>query len=173
MMTKMKRKNSHVIIIREAHKDDAIIIKKIVESVAAEKYYAVQEHSREDWNSAIKEINERKGLIIIAEANGNPAGMAYIVPGKFKKNKHVGFLGISIFKTFRRISAGTALMGYILDWSKKQKELEKISLTVFSTNKAAINLYKKFGFEIEGISKKQFKIAGKYVDEVIMGKILN
>jgi RimJ/RimL family protein N-acetyltransferase len=50
--------------------------------------------------------------------------------------------------------------------------LEKISLTVFSTNKPAISLYRKLGFEVEGISKKQYKIEGKYVDEVTMGKFL-
>jgi len=55
---------------------------------------------------------------------------------------------------------------------KKQKGLEKISLTVFSTNEAAINLYRKFGFQIEGISKRQYKIEGKYVDETIMEKFL-
>lgn len=40
-------------------------------------------------------------------------------------------------------------------------DTEKTSLTVFSTNKAAINLHRKFGFEIEGISKNQFRIEGK------------
>ena len=39
-------------------------------------------------------------------------------------------------------------------------------------NKAAINMYRKFGFEIEGICKRQFKIDEKYVDEIIMGKFL-
>jgi RimJ/RimL family protein N-acetyltransferase len=98
--------------------------------------------------------------------------MAHIVRGKFEKNRHVGSLGITILKDFRRIGIGTAMMVRLIEWAKKQEDLEKISLTVFSTNKAAINLYGKFGFKIEGKSKKQYKIDGKYVDE-ITGKILD
>ncbi|HEU12758.1 MAG TPA: GNAT family N-acetyltransferase, partial [Euryarchaeota archaeon] len=45
-------------------------------------------------------------------------------------------------------------------------------LEVFSTNVNAIELYKKLGFEIEGIRKKQFKIEGNYVDDVLMAKFL-
>ena len=99
--------------------------------------------------------------------------MAHLVRGKFEKNKHVGFLGISILKEFRKIGIGTAMMKYIMEWARRQKGLEKVSLTVFSTNEAAINLYRTFGFQIEGISKKQYKIEGKYIDETIMGKFLD
>jgi hypothetical protein len=67
---------------------------------------------------------------------------------------------------------GTAMMNHIIGWAEKQKGLEKISLAVFSTNKAAISLYRKFGFKIEGVSERQYKIEGKYVDDITMGKFL-
>jgi RimJ/RimL family protein N-acetyltransferase len=75
-------------------------------------------------------------------------------------------------KKFRGLGIGLAMMDYLIEWARKQEGLEKISLTVFSTNKPAINLYQKFGFKIEGISRKQYKIEGKYVDDIIMGKFL-
>jgi RimJ/RimL family protein N-acetyltransferase len=50
--------------------------------------------------------------------------------------------------------------------------LENISLRVFSTNKRAIGLYQKFGFESEGAIKRQYKLEGEYVDEVFMRKFL-
>ena len=164
--------NGRRVTVREANEDDALAIKNIVNSVASEKYYVVPERSREDWDEAIREIKNRKGLIIVAEANDRIVGMAYLVRGKFEKNKHVGFLGISVLKGKRGIGVGEAMMKYMMEWSQQQDELEKISLTVFSTNKAAINLYRKFGFEIEGINKKQYKIEGKYIDEIMMGKFL-
>ena len=171
----MKRyllKSGQAITVREANEDDAVAIKNIVNGVASEKYYVVPERSREDWDEAIREIKNRKGLIIVAQFDGKTVGMAHLVGGKFDKNKHVGFLGISILRGFRRIGVGTAVMNYTIEWAKKQKGLEKISLTVFSTNNTAINLYRKFGFEIEGMSKKQYKIEGKYIDEIVMGKFL-
>jgi len=41
--------------------------------------------------------------------------MAHLVRGKFTKNKHVGFLGISVLKEFRRIGIGEAMMNYIIE----------------------------------------------------------
>jgi RimJ/RimL family protein N-acetyltransferase len=165
-------KSGQAVTVIEANKDDAVAIKNIVNSVASEKYYVVPERSREDWDEAIREIKNRKGLIIIAQANEKTVGMAHLVRGKFEKNKHVAFLGIIISKEFRRIGVGTAMMNYIMEWAKKQKGLEKISLTAFSTNETAINLYRTFGFETEGTSKKQYKIEGKHIDEIIMGEFL-
>lgn len=39
-------------------------------------------------------------------------------------------------------------------------------------NKAAIGLYKKIGFKIEGLKEKSLIVDRKYVDEYYMGKIL-
>jgi RimJ/RimL family protein N-acetyltransferase len=98
--------------------------------------------------------------------------MATLTRGRLEKNKHTAQLGIIILKGFRRMHIGTALMNHLIGWARKQEGLEKISLTVFSTNKPATKLYQKFGFRTEGVSKRQYKIEGKYVDDIIMGKFL-
>jgi RimJ/RimL family protein N-acetyltransferase len=166
-------KNGQAITIREARENDAAAITSVIDSVASEKYYIVPERSREDWDEAIREIKKRNSLIIIAQVNQQTVGMACLTRGKFEKNKHVGFLGITILKDFRGVGIGNAIMKYIVEWAKLQEALEKISLTVFSTNKPAIELYKKFGFKIEGVSKKQYRIEETYIDDVIMAKFLD
>jgi len=148
--------------ISEAIETDTTAIRDIVNSIAAEKYYVVPEHSREDWDETIIDIKSNKGLIIVAQVNANIVGMATLARGRLEKNKHTAQLGIVILKKFRGLGIGIAMMDYLIEWTRKQEGLEKISLTVFSTNKPAINLYQKFGFKIEG----------KYVDDIIMGKFL-
>jgi ribosomal protein S18 acetylase RimI-like enzyme len=81
-------------------------------------------------------------------------------------SQHAVDLGINIIGDFRRIGIGKAMMDYMIGWAK-EKGYEKITLSVFSTNQRAINLYKKFGFKIEGM-KKKYMINGKYADEVLM-----
>ncbi|MBX5327751.1 MAG: GNAT family N-acetyltransferase [Candidatus Bathyarchaeota archaeon] len=152
-MNKASAKKKEPVTIREAEEADALEIKSVVNSVAAEKYYIIPEDSREDWRETIKEIKKRKGLIIIAQVKDKIVGMAYLVRGKFEKNKHVTSLGITILKNYRRMGIGTAMMNHLLEWSQKQEGLEKITLEVFSTNKPAINLYHKLGFKIEGVKK--------------------
>jgi RimJ/RimL family protein N-acetyltransferase len=158
--------------LRDAGEKDAETIKDIVNSVASEKWYVVPESSREDWDKTIREIRDRKGRVIVAEVDNKTVGMAYVVGGKFEKDRHVAFLGVAILREYRNMGIGTAIMKQLVEWAKSQSTLEKISLTVFSTNVPAINLYRKFGFEVEGISKRQYRIEGQYADEITMGKFL-
>ena len=79
---------------------------------------------------------------------------------------------MNIVKGHREKGVGTAVMRYVLDWAKDNK-LEKITLSVFSNNSRAINLYEKFGFQTVGVRRKQYIIQGNYVDEVIMEKVVS
>ncbi|MBS7632006.1 GNAT family N-acetyltransferase [Candidatus Bathyarchaeota archaeon] len=166
-------KNGKTLTVREADERDAKAITHIIDSVAAERIYLDIDRSREDWDEAIREVRKREGITIIAETNGKAVGMAHLVKGKYEKNRHVAFLGMSVAKKYRGRGFGTAMMNYLLEWTEKQRGLEKISLSTFSTNLPAMKLYRKFGFKIEGRSRRQYKICGKYVDEITMGKFLS
>jgi RimJ/RimL family protein N-acetyltransferase len=48
----------------------------------------------------------------------------------------------------------------------------KIELTVNPVQKAAVRLYRKYGFKQAGRTKKALKIDGKYYDELFMEKFL-
>jgi RimJ/RimL family protein N-acetyltransferase len=169
MQMKRSRRSRILFGVREAVGKDAVSIGDVVNRVASERIYVVPESSRENW----REIKGRKGSIIVARTDGKIVGMAYLVRGKFEKDRHVAFLGISVLKEFRGVGIGAGLIDKLMKWAEKQPGLEKISLTVFSTNRPAINLYRKFGFQEEGVSKRQYRINGKYVDEVTMSKFLS
>ncbi len=52
--------------------------------------------------------------------------------------------------------------------------MKKISLQVLETNEKAINLYKKLGFEVEGVLKNDKRLLdGKYYNTVVMGRFTN
>jgi len=68
---------------------------------------------------------------------------------------------------------GTAITERVLDIAKKHG-LRRISLEVIEPNRAAVRLYEKVGFKIEGrLIESFFGIDGKYYDSLIMGKMLN
>lgn len=89
-----------------------------------------------------------------------------------RKMSHVRSLSMAVIDGYREIGVGRALVEYAIDWARKSKGVEKISLSVFSSNERAIELYKKFGFQIEGVLTRQFLLDGKYVDEVQMGRLM-
>ena len=56
--------------------------------------------------------------------------------------------------------------------ARKKREIEKIELEVYESNKVAQRIYHKIGFETEGIKKKSKKHKDKYEDVIIMGLLL-
>ncbi len=72
---------------------------------------------------------------------------------------HVGVLRISVLAAYRGHKIGTSLMEQALQ-SAKESGLRRIELCVDPNNESAIRLYKKFGFEVEGV-KRHFYFDGK------------
>ena len=165
-------KDGRIVIIREANEEDAKAITDVVNSVASERRYIFIEKSREDWENAISEMRQKeRGLFLVAQVKEKVVGMGHLAKGKWEKNRHAGFLGIVLLKRFREVGIGTAMTDYMMRWAR-QEQLEKISLRVFSTNKRAIGLHQKFGFESEAVIKRQYRLEGEYVDELFMRKFL-
>ncbi|MVT14244.1 MAG: GNAT family N-acetyltransferase [Euryarchaeota archaeon] len=161
-----------IIEIRRAKPDDAQGIIDCFNDVMSEGIYLLGERYLGDIDFLEMRINdEMNELFLVAIYNKKVVGVLTLTRESFKKNNHVAFLGIAIIKDFRHRGIGKAMMETSFEWAK-QMGIEKICLEVFSTNTNAIELYKKMGFEIEGIRKKQFKIEGEYVDDVLMAKFL-
>ncbi|MDE1823496.1 MAG: GNAT family N-acetyltransferase [Candidatus Micrarchaeota archaeon] len=88
-------------------------------------------------------------VVVIAEVDGKPMGICEVTTKRpHSEMDHVGILGIAIHQKHRSKGIGSALMKEAIKRSKGRFEL--IVLEVFSNNKKAINLYKKFGFKSYG-----------------------
>jgi RimJ/RimL family protein N-acetyltransferase len=77
-----------------------------------------------------------------------------------------------VARDWRGRGVGSALVAASIDWAREH-ELHKLSLSVFPHNEAAIALYRKFEFEIEGQRRKQIRRAnGELWDLIDMGLLL-
>ena len=54
----------------------------------------------------------------------------------------------------------------------KDKNVIKINLNVNPKQKAAVKLYRKFGFKVVGLLKKDLFVNSKFYDELIMEKFI-
>ena len=79
-------------------------------------------------------------------------GTAGLTVNANHRRRHSGSIGIMIHKDYQNKGVGTALMEAIIDVADNWLMLVRIDLTVFEDNERAIHLYKKFGFEKEGIN---------------------
>ncbi len=90
---------------------------------------------------------------------------------KGRTSSHVGLLGISVAKEFRRDGIGNLLMDLILkEGEKEMPQLKTIILGVYSTNDIAQNMYKKFGFVEYGRLPEGIFRNKKFEDEILMYK---
>ena len=66
---------------------------------------------------------------------------------------------------------GSALMSEALRWAERVG-VERVALSVYPGNEAALALYRKFGFEDEGVLRRHAKKPYGYEDEVVMARFL-
>jgi len=116
-------------------------------------------------------LNSMNSTMLIAEHNNRLVGHLTVLGGKTRRTRHLGYLVLGILKEYTGRGIGTNFFNFLENWRIKTN-IKKFELTVMVHNYAAIALYKKMGFEIEGIKKKSIIIDGNYIDEYYMGKTL-
>ena len=116
--------------------------------------------------------NSDKGIFLIAISDDKIIGYAECTTQFRKRVSHRGEMGIAVLKEYWGNGVASKLMKKMIDYMKNDIKAEIISLEVRCDNEAAINLYKKFGFEKIGTYKGFMKINDKYVDCDLMNLYL-
>jgi ribosomal protein S18 acetylase RimI-like enzyme len=113
------------------------------------------------------------GAHLVAELDGRLAGYIRLRPvTPLPENAHVlGIVGLAVAQAARRRGVGSALLA-AAEQLARARGSRKLSLRVLSTNEAAMCLYERLGFRREGILRAEFRIGGRYVDELLMAKYL-
>lgn len=88
-----------------------------------------------------------------------------------QKNKHSTYLVIGILEEFTGKGIGKDLFNELETWASLNS-IHRLELTVMKHNERAVSLYKKMGFEIEGVKRNSLLVNNIYVDEYYMSKLL-
>ena len=176
---KFKSKSGADIVIRSAEKADAAAVLALSTAVIGEDIYQLTSpaefkmtiEAEEKWIQT--HFENPNHLILVATLNDGIIGMLDFSNGHRQRISHTGEFGMSVEKTMRDQGIGSLLVSAAIDWSSTNKTLEKIGLSVHSNNERAIALYKKMGFEIEGVRKRDLKYEnGQYIDTIVMGRFV-
>jgi putative acetyltransferase len=111
-------------------------------------------------------------LVLVAERDGQVVGNAGLHPASAAlRRRHAMSLGISVAGEMQRQGVGTALMQALVDYADRWGQVLRIELTVYADNAAAIALYRKFGFQVEGTQRAFALRDGAYVDALMMARL--
>lgn len=127
--------------------------------------------SREYWRRRITE-NPESAHYLLAVVDERVIGMVSIDTFPTRpRRKHAGAIGISVHEEWQGKGVGAALMRAILDLADNWLNLTRLELEVYADNEAAIHLYERFGFELEGTMRQYAFRDGSYVDSKIMARL--
>jgi ribosomal protein S18 acetylase RimI-like enzyme len=108
----------------------------------------------------------------VAVSEGEVVGWCDIVPKPRPIYAHAGVLGMALLPLFRGQGLGDRLMRQTLD-DARAFGLQRVELTVRENNKNAIALYRKIGFEIEGLMRDAARVDGAYEDVFLMAVLFH
>ena len=107
---------------------------------------------------------------LVAVQAGKVVGWCDVVSNPRPIYSHVGVLGLALLPEFRRQGIGGRLMRKTLD-AARDFGLRRVELTVRESNAVAIELYKKFGFAVEGLQRDRILVDVAYENLVLMGVV--
>lgn len=126
------------------------------------------------WISQLEEAQrETKTWIYFAQVEGQLVGMLAANRVNKKRMNHLAHIhSMSVKAEFRGKGVASKLMETVLSKLEVASDLLMAQMGVASSQTEAVELYKKFGFEVVGTRKKVFRFEDKYFDEVLMEKEL-
>lgn len=144
-----------------------------VGSVARErKYLAFLDSPSLEMSQEFVKSNLKNNMPhFIAVSDDKVVGWCDIVASSKPVLKHSGTLGIGVLSGYRGLGIGKALIQTAIN-KAKEIGLTRIELTVREHNATAIELYKKIGFEIEGLHRNAVLIDNKYENQVFMALLV-
>jgi L-amino acid N-acyltransferase YncA len=169
-------KDGRKVVLRTPKWEDLDDFLEIINSLVEERadILRTERVSKEEeidfLSRVLSRLEKDEMFYLVAEVDGKVVAVSEISKrGGYEK--HVGVIGIAIRNGFRDLGIGTEIMKTLVEQAQKMG-LKVLTLSAFATNKPAIHVYEKVGFVQTGtIPKKHFK-EGKYIDEIILTKVL-
>ena len=158
------------IIIRPARPKDARSFISFWRDIVAEGRYIRSErvaHPVRVYRRRFRRPWHDRSAQIVAVRENKVVGHLYIQREGHPVTRHVATLGISVAAAERGKGIGTSLMAESIRWARRVG-VEKIVLSVYPHNAAAVALYRKFGFVDEGRLQRHSRKSSGYEDEILM-----
>lgn len=161
-------------IIRKAIPTDAERLIVLMKHVEESKHMLYEPGERQTTSEQLEKrltSSSEETVVFVAEEQTDLIGYLFAIGDTVKRKQHSVYLVIGVHQHCRAKGTGTQLLRAVETWAI-DKMLHRIELTVLEKNTAAIALYKKMGFMVEGVKRDSICIDGEYANELYMAKLL-
>jgi putative acetyltransferase len=128
------------------------------------------------WRQRLAEIlapGRGDHLLVVTEgADGPLLGAAGLhAAGQSPRRRHAMGLGIHVLPAWHGRGVGSLLMQSLCDLADRWLGLLRLELQVYADNEPAQRLYRRFGFEEEGVHRAFALRDGRFVDALAMARL--
>lgn len=175
----IKTKSKLSLCIREAQREDAAALLEHTHLVSGESDFLSFGQGEFKRNLIEEEafiedhLQAPNQLCIVAEINMEIIGLLTVKSSTKKRLQHIGEFGISIQKRFWGEGVGSQLVDSMIAWARQNELIRKLNLLVLANNTSAIHVYKKLGFEEEGLMRRASFQHGSFYDAYHMGMLID
>lgn len=126
--------------------------------------------STEIWRKRLAAEDER-AVKLVALHQGTVIGHMGLEQFTRVRRSHAGSFGMGVLPQWQGKGVGSKLLATALDIADNWMNLQRVELSVYADNEAAIGLYRKFGFEPEGLFRDYAVREGRLVDTLSMARL--
>lgn len=116
------------------------------------------------------ESAQDEDFLVCAWDGDAPVGFLSAERGRYRRNRHSAYVVVGVRAAYRSQGIGSEFFRRLDQWAR-QTGVTRLELTVMCHNEAALRLYQKNGFEIEGRARQTMIVDGTPVDEYYMAKL--
>jgi len=170
-------KDGRNVVLRTPRWEDLDDFLELINSLVDEKaeIYITEKFTREaeaEWlTKALSRLVKDEQFFLEAEVDNKVVALSDFQIKEGDPEQHPGILGIIVRNGYRDLGIGTELMQTMLEQAASFG-FRKVTVNAFATNKRAIHVYKKVGFIEAGIMRNRHFRQGKFIDEIIMTKLI-
>ncbi|HFU7072403.1 GNAT family N-acetyltransferase [Bacillus cereus] len=164
-------------MIREIEIEDAASFLQLSKQLDEETKFMLYEPGERKTTAEQQEkmihrfMENEYATIFVAVEDERIVGFILVNGNNIQRKRHVASIVIGILQEYSGRGIGTRLFKEVEKWAKLH-DVWRLELTVMAHNTRAQALYKKAGFEKEGVKKATLIIDGKGIDEYEMAKLL-
>lgn len=164
-------------VIREIQIEDAASFLQLSKQLDEETKFMLYEPGERKFTAKQQEqmihrfIENKYTTIFVAVEEERIVGFILVNGNHIQRKRHVASIVIGILQEYSGRGIGTRLFKEVEKWARLQ-DIWRLELTVMAHNTRAQALYKKVGFEKEGVKRASLIIDGENIDEYEMAKLL-
>lgn len=168
------------LLIREAETQDALDLIALLDQIGHESSFTSLDENGIAMSESEMELfidqqaQSDNQIILLAFLNDELVGVVNITADQRPRVRHIGDVFLGIKKAYWGNGLGSILMEEAIEWAQSSGSIRRLQLTVQKRNTAAVHLYEKMGFIIEGLQERGAYIeGGEFLDVYLMGQLID